>query len=107
MDQKKKDDILVAISTQQGLKEPTEFEAQLGIAEEYNKVNRNKYWDSAARKEVNKKYAYRIDLYSFASSANKVSAACADELNSSDFLKKHFSDIKAQVVSEIHRITGV
>lgn len=58
-------------------------------------------------KEVNKKYGYRVDLYNFASSANKVSAACTEELKSSDFLKKHFSDIKSQVVAEIHRVTGV
>lgn len=59
MDQKKKDDTLVAISTQQGLKETTEFEAQLGITKEYSKINRDKYWDSTARKRAYKEKVFK------------------------------------------------
>lgn len=54
MDQEKKDDILVTVATQQGLKEATEFEKQLGITREYSKPNRDRLWDSTAKKRAYK-----------------------------------------------------
>lgn len=58
-------------------------------------------------KEVNKRYGYFFRIDDFRLSAYEVSKACSEAINSSDFLKKHFSDIKSQVIAEIHRITGV
>lgn len=59
-------------------------------------------------KEVNKRYGYMLDsLYKFQSSAEKVSRACDNVLNQSDFMNNYFAEIKQSFVAELLNVTGV
>ena len=59
-------------------------------------------------KEVNKRYGYILDsLYKFKSSAEKVSQACDNVLNQSDFMNNYFAAIKQSFVAELINVTGV
>ena len=58
MADKEREQDWVSVSAQQGLETPTEFEGGLGITQEYNKINRDKYWDSAKRKAEHKEKTF-------------------------------------------------
>lgn len=58
-------------------------------------------------KEVNKRYRYFLNLHIFEFSAHKISRAATEALESSDFMKNYFSDIKKSFISEIRRIAGI
>ena len=53
-------------------------------------------------KEVNKKYGYDLNLYTFVNSAWEVSKACGEKLAASDFIKNYIGKIKANFLSEVY-----
>ena len=57
-------------------------------------------------KEVNKKYGYDLNLYTFVNSAWEVSKACGEKLAASEFMKNYIDAIKQSFLSEVCKATG-